>query len=116
MAKRDIDKYYTKIEKSYFDMLAEVKDIDDAYQKGQLSYEKVEQAKAYIETLKGNYERWSYMMLLWNMPNRKEKKEKYKKANKELFDYLKDSSVDKTLLENQDVLKNLRKLVKGKKK
>lgn len=107
MAYKDVKEYYNKISAQYESLVDELKDFTEEAENGLVAPEILEQAKKTIEPLKQNYERWSYMMYLWKMPNRKDKKEKYKKQQK--LDISDENSIEAVLKENDDALESLRK-------
>ena len=107
MAYKDVKEYYDKISKQYKDLVEELQDFTKEAEEGLVPPEILEQAKKTIEPLKKNYERWSYMMYLWKMPNKKNKKEKYKKQQK--LNISDENKIETVLKENNDALENLRK-------
>lgn len=112
MARRDVISYYLDIQNQYFEMLADVKDLEEAVKNGELPEDRIAQAQEWIEVIKENYNRISYIMFLLNAPNKKEKKTKYMKQNKDLVKALEPYSETAVLDENADVLKGLKKMLK----
>lgn len=113
MARRDVLIYYTQVENQYLEMLADIKDYEAAHKSGEITDEKYNELTNMIEALKANYERLSYIMFLLNAPARDSKKAKYYKQNKKVVGALTNSSEEKIINENADILKNLKQLLKG---
>ena len=113
MAKNDVIHYYQTMEAQYFEMLQDVKDFDEALKAGIVSEEQFQQAQSLLETIKTNYERLSYIMLLLNEPRRKKKKSKFKNNHLPLYKYLEPSSKEYIEMENQDALKRFKDYVKS---
>ena len=91
MAKKDVEEYYNKICEVYHELLEDTKQLEQDATENIISPEFVENYKKKLEPIKENYERWSYMIFLLNMPNRKEKKKKY---TKQQLGNLKDKDLD----------------------
>lgn len=110
MAKRDVNLYFAQMESQYFEMLENLKDVQEEAQQGNIPPEEYEQLKKDVELLKSNYERLSWIMMLLNKPARKgnEKAD----MNKEWYQYLKGASKEAILDENRDILANLKKYIK----
>ena len=79
MSVKHINRYYQQICDQYSQMVAELKDFEKEAEEGLFPPEKIDQIKISIEPLKVNYERWSYMMYLLNLPNKPAKKKKYER-------------------------------------
>lgn len=112
MALIDVKQYYEQVEKQYFEMLGDVKDLDEAFQNNIISEEQINQAHDMLDSVKSNYLRLSYIMLEFAKPRRKSKIKKFMKSNKDLYDSLEGHTKDDVLDENYDALKNFRKYVK----
>lgn len=112
MAIRDLKEYYDTVAEAYVEMLREAKDFEKEYKQGHLTEEQLTQMQATIAPLKENYERLSYVMMLLNKPKRTSKEATFYKQNRMLYDYLKDSSSDKIIQEDTDVLVTFRQLIK----
>ena len=116
MAKRDVVQYYLEQEATYSQVLQDVDDLEKSYKSGNMNYERYAQLRDSltqdIQSIKEEYERLSYVMFLLNMPNRVEKKDRYKKENHAYFAYLEKYSKEKLVDESRDVLKNFKEQVK----
>lgn len=98
MAVRDFINYYNEEEAQYKEMLADAKDLEESYRAGHLSEESYDSAIKYIESLRTNHERLSYVMYLLT------KRKKYsKKAGK----------LGVEVSENAELLNNLKSLKEG---
>lgn len=111
MAKRDVVKYYLEQQALYFEMIDNLKDVEEAYKSGRLEEDMFNRMKVEVETIKDNYNRWSFMLFLLNEPNRKEKKAKYLKQNESYYNALKGVSKEALLDESRDALADFKKLV-----
>lgn len=112
MAIKDLKEYYDTVAEAYVEMLKEAKDFEKEYKQGHLTEEQLKQMQATISPLKENYERLSYVMLLLNKPRKTSKEKAFYKQNRMLYNYLKDSSSDKVIQEDTDVLVTFRQLIK----
>lgn len=116
MAKKHVIQYFLEVQNQYLEMLDSVKELDRAAKEGLVEQERVDQMTQEIETLKANYERLSYIMLLLNKPNRKQKEKKEENINKEWYDYLQGASKEAILNEDKDVLIDLKNMIREIKK
>lgn len=116
MAKRDVVQYYLEQEATYSQVLEDVDDLEKSYKSGNMDYERYSQLRDSltqdIQAIKEEYERLSYVMFLLNMPNRVEKKDRYKKENQSYFAYLEKYSKEKLVDETRDVLAKFKEQVK----
>lgn len=85
MAKKDVDKYFNQICEDYRDLLNTLKDMETEVSKGLLDPDKLVQMKEYIEPIKINWQRISYIMFLLNKPTKNKKQERYNNQNKKLL-------------------------------
>ncbi len=115
MAKRDVVNYYISVQSQYLEMLQDVKDYEEALKNGFFSQEQYDQVQEMIAKVKENYERLSFIIALLNEPARDSKKDKHKKRNALVYDYLSDSSDEYIKSENDDILKKLKEIIKDAK-
>ena len=94
MAVKDFIAYYNEEEAQYKEMLEDAKDLEEAYRSGHLSEEHYEDAIKYIEDIRANHERLSYVMFLLT------KRKKYSKK----------AVIKAETTENVESLNNLKKL------
>lgn len=108
MAKRDLNLYFYQIQSQYFEMLDNLKDMDEALKKGLIEEEQVTNIKVFVNKLKDNYQRLSYIMLLLNKPKNKKRVGNYEKQNEEIYKYLDKDSQEHVVTEDEDILKELK--------
>ena len=112
MARRHVIKYYKEVQDQYIEMLHQANEFEKALKDEFITQEQITQYKEIVAKLKENYERLSYIMFLLNMPNKKSKEAHYKKQNKNIVNYLNNSSEEFVLKEDEDVLLKLRQFIK----
>ena len=114
MSVKDVRRYYAQIEQQYFDMNQTAKELNEECAKGNVPQSMVDQAEQMVLPLKQNYERLSYIMYLFNKPNKKTKTKQYTRQNKTLADFLEQiGATDKDCIEEDyDVLKRFKEYVK----
>lgn len=116
MALKDVKKYFKQVESQYFEMRADLKDIDASFENGEVPSETIEQFKSTITKLKDNYDRLAYVMYLFSLPQRKSKRGKFIESDEvAVFNYLSNSTDTVVIQENDDVLKYLRDFLKSRK-
>jgi hypothetical protein len=110
VAKRHVEAAYLQICKQYSDMLAELADFQKEMANNMLPPEAFENFEKTLQPIKNNKAKWDYFMYLLNMPNRKAKQKNYHKAHAaQIRQFDNKASFDRTLKENEEVLKELRK-------
>ena len=82
MAYKHIKEYYDKICEQYLEMKDEIRDFEIEAQNNIMEPERLDMIKEQIKPLMDNYERWSYMMYLLNLPVKKSKQKSYQERNK----------------------------------
>lgn len=114
MSVKHVKRYFSDICDLYHELLENVKDMQEAAEQGLISPERFEEYKKTIEPVKTNYERWSYMIFLLNMPNKKDKERKYKKQRKEEIEEFTKLQQDKVaLIESREALDKADDFVKS---
>lgn len=88
-----------------------VQDLKEALDGGYIEQQQFDRAQEEIQIVKNNYERISYIMLLLNKPNRKDKKGREESVNKKWYDALKGSSREALMDENRDALVDFKKII-----
>ena len=81
MSRKHLVKYYDDVCKQYNDFIEEIKDFEECVEKGVVSPETIENIKSMLEPLKNNWQTLNYVMYLLNMPNKKDKIDKYNRQN-----------------------------------
>ena len=112
MARKDVILYYLQVQNQYFEMVANVKDVEEAIKSGILEQSRADEMTKEIETIKNNYERLSYIMFLMNKPNKTQKQFNEERQNKEWYEYLSGSSKEAIINENNDALADFKKFVR----
>jgi trans-2-enoyl-CoA reductase len=110
MSKRHVVQYFLELESQYFEMLDNVKDLEELLKENRLSQEDFNAAINDIQVSKNNYERIAYIMMLLNKPNRKDKREEA--IAQSWYKALKFSSKEAIVDENRDALSHLKELIK----
>lgn len=118
MALRDVKEYYYKVAALYAESKADFEDFEKGLADGYVTEEKVLEVKEELNNLEINFNRLAYIMYLFELPNRKSKQDKYKKANKKVGDALAERGADEeaVLNESKSALDNFRKSLKELKK
>lgn len=114
MSKKDVELYYDQVCDQYSQMRDEIKDFEVEAQKGLMEPERLDKIKESIQPLINNYQTLSWIMFLLNKPVKKCKHSKYANQNSKLLKSL-DSRFNKDgiLKQNNSVLENTSKLIKG---
>lgn len=81
MSVKHIKKEYERICADYHEMLESIHELEELVSEKAISPERIDELKAPLETMKANYMRWSYVMHLLNMPNKKQKLDRYNKQH-----------------------------------
>lgn len=109
MAYKHIKEYYNKICEQYLEMKDEIRDFEIEAQNNIMEPERLDMIKEQIKPLMDNYERWSYMMYLLNLPVKKSKQKSYQERNKKFINNLnKNNSLQSVLEENKQVINKMR--------
>ena len=110
MAKKDVDKYFDQICKDYHELIETLHDMEEEASKGLLDPDKLIQMKSYIEPIKINYQRISYIMYLLNKPVKKSKEKKYQNQSKKYI--YSNSTLKDVHEENAMVINQIRKEIR----
>lgn len=109
MAYKHIKEYYDKICEQYLEMKDEIRDFEIEAQNNIMEPERLDMIKEQIKPLMDNYERWSYMMYLLNLPVKKSKQKSYQERNKKFISNLnKNNSLQSVLEENKQVINKMK--------
>lgn len=109
MAYKHIKEYYDKICEQYLEMKDEIRDFEIEAQNNIMEPERLDMIKEQIKPLMDNYERWSYMMYLLNLPVKKSKQKSYQERNKKFINNLnKNNSLQSVLEENKQVINKMK--------
>ena len=80
MSVKRLELEYNQVVEQYHEMVENLKDLEKEFSEGLVPPEFVDNLKKQIEPIKNNYEQWSYIMFLLHEPQRKAKREKYRKT------------------------------------
>lgn len=122
MAVKDVKNYYYQVSSQYLKMKATLEEFNEEFKKGNITEDRLENVKGLVDAMEQNYNRVSYIMHLLELPNRPEKKEKAKRADKKLVVYFENKRANAKAIdaENKSALDTLRaeldKLVADSKK
>ena len=109
MAYKNIKEDYDKICEQYLEMKDEIRDFEIEAQNNIMEPERLDMIKEQIKPLMDNYERWSYMMYLLNLPVKKSKQKSYQERNKKFINNLnKNNSLQSVLEENKQVINKMK--------
>lgn len=106
MSVKHVKEYYNQVCSDYSELLENLRDMEEELQNNLVSPDRVEQLKRMIEPIKQNYERISYIIFLLDMPNRKEKQDRYKsQQRKKVYE---GSDLNSIKAENKNILDNMK--------
>ena len=114
MSVKHVKRYYKQTEKMYFELLADLHEMEEDFKAGECTEEQLQNLLLPVNNLKENYKLISYFMYLLAQPNRDSKEKKYENQNKDLTDYFKENNL---MMEEQksmgeDALKKFKEEVK----
>lgn len=95
MSVKHVKKYYKDIEKMYLELVSELHEMKDDLAKGNCTEDELNNLLIPVKGIEENYKRLSYIMYLLFQPNNDRKESKYKKQNKEIYQYFKDTNLTK---------------------
>lgn len=105
MARRHVVNYFLELQALYIEMVDSLQEYNTAYEEGWLTDEQLEQMHKEIDIIKGNYEFMSYVVMLLNKPNRKDKQETAFQQG--LYERVKGKSREAVLDESKNALADL---------
>ena len=111
MARKHVIQYFLEVQNQYFESLETIGELDVAAKKGLIEQDRLDSELKEIQTIKQNYERIAYIIMLLNKPNRKSKEAREETMNRKWYDYLKGSGKEAILNENRDALADLKKFL-----
>lgn len=118
MAVSDFRQYLGTVQRQYLEMKEDLRDFETALKDGFITEEKLQDAIEDVNKIETNYNRLLYVAYLLELPNRKEKKVKHRRAHKKVEQYLVDEMADEAsvIYENASALDTLRAKLKELKK
>lgn len=114
MSRKHVVTYYKAMEEQYFELLSETKDMDEAVKTGFLPEDRMNIFMNYVDKLKSNYTRLSYIMYLLDLPNKPSKEKRNARSRESLnksFQQL-NSTQEQVVNENRDVLTEFKRYCK----
>lgn len=114
MAVKDVRTYLYTVQAQYLEMKNDLADFEEALQAGYITEDRLEEIKDEVARLENNYHRLLYIVYLLELPNRKAKQPKYRKANKKLeaeFERL-NATDTQVFEENKSILSEMRTSIK----
>lgn len=112
MSLKDVKHYFLQTQDAYLQAVKDLAMLQEEMKTNNLPQELVDNVVRNTEKLADNYKRISYIMYLFNLPNKKKKKDKFKEQHKYLEDYLKGHTDKEINLENLDALKKIKEIAK----
>ena len=91
MSIKHFAKYYRELQQNYNDMVQGLQELEESCTTQMVTPEMIEQYKLTLQPIKDSFLTMQYVKYLLDMPNKKEKQERYKKQY---------SKLDKTHYEN----------------
>lgn len=95
MALKQVKDYYKGIEKLYFELVSDLREMENEFKSGSITQEELDKLMVPVQNIKDNYLRLSYIMHLFYQPNRKKKVPTYEKQEHTLVKAFEDNRVDK---------------------
>ena len=116
MALKQVQNYYKQVEKLYFELASELKEMEDDFKKGECTEEELQNLLIPVNNIKENYQRLAYIMFLFYQPNKEKKKDKYFKQNKGLAKYFDKNclTIEQEIEREKDALKTFKQAIKKK--
>lgn len=109
MSLKHFKSYYNEVSAQYFEMLEDLKDMEKLFEDGMISPERVDNLKTMIAPVKDSYMTLSYVKFLLDMPNKKEKQQRYKNQNKRRLSSIEPQNTREGILNNnKNILENLK--------
>lgn len=115
MALKQVKNYYKQVEKLYFELASELKEMEEDYKKKECTEEELQNLLIPVNNIKENYQRLAYIMFLFYQPNKEKKKDKYFKQNKSLTNYFdaKGLTMEQEIEKEKDALKMFKQSIKN---
>ena len=111
MSVKKLEEHYNQVVDQYHEMIENLKEIEKEFNDNLVPPEFVENLKKQIEPIKNNYEQWSYIMFLLHEPQRKAKREKYRKSIETKIKQLdKKNSPENRLAAGREALDGLKEM------
>lgn len=114
MAIKDVRQYFYTMLSQYIEEKQNLADFEEALKEGLITEEQMQEAMENVVNLEENYHRLAYIMYLFDMPNRGDKKAGYIRQYKNILDEFKRLGVDIESIkeENTDALAHFKVALK----
>ena len=86
MAKKHFDEYFRKTQKTYYEMVDDIKELEQQCLTEMVASEKIETMKKTVEPLKNTYNLLAYVKYLMDMPINRKKQKRYVSQNKHILE------------------------------
>ena len=115
MALKDVKSYYYKMLSQYIESKNDLADFEAALKTCYITEDQLTEAKDDVEQMKNNVDRLAYILYLFELPNRKDKKVLAKKRNENLEEYFSRVEADESAVmdENLSLLTHLRETLRS---
>ena len=115
MAIKDVREYFYTMLVQYLEEKQNLKDFEEALKEGLITEEQMQEAVETVTGLENNYYRLAYIMYLFDMPNRKDKKASYVRQHKTILNELQrlGADIDSVKKENSDALIHFKTALKA---
>ena len=106
MAIKDVKQYFYTMLSQYLEEKQNLQDFAEALKDGLITEEQMQEAMSAVASLEENYHRLAYIMFLFDMPNRKDKKAAYMRQYANIVEEFERLGVDINSIkkENTDAL------------
>ena len=98
MSRKHVQEYYKQILKTRAEFLKDEEELKEACSNNLVNPSILENHKKAFIPIEEAYNRWSYMIYLLDMPNKKDKRKSYEKRNKEKINSIPNKYKDDDLI------------------
>lgn len=95
MALKQVKDYYKGIEKLYFELVNDLREMEEEFKEGNVTEEELNKLLIPVNNIKDNYLRLSYILHLFYQPNKDKKVSKYNNQHKDLVNVFKENKITK---------------------
>lgn len=110
MALKDVKQYYYKMTQQHITLQEDLADFEEAFRAGKITEDKLDYIKEEISRLEENKNRLAYILFLFELPTKKDKKTKRLKQDVKLVKYFdkKNATDQRVVDENTSILTQIR--------
>lgn len=95
MSLKHVRDYYKGIEKLYFELVSDLREMEQEFKEGNVTEEELNKLLIPVNNIKDNYLRLSYILHLFYQPNKEKKVPKYNNQHKDLINTFKENKITK---------------------